>query len=186
MPQNRPMPGELYRHFKNKMYQVIAVATHSETREKYVVYQALYGDFQTYVRPYDMFISEVDRKKYPDVRQKYRFAYAGTPGVAPEDISAERKDLGAEGAAAAQIAGDTESAAEDFGGVDRRLLAFLDAESYEEKLEILSSMENEIDDHLINQMAASLDVIIEDGPRRGRVEQLKRCIRMRLRYELGR
>ena len=65
--------GRVYRHFKGKLYLVLDLAYHSETGEQYVVYKALYGDCKTYVRPYLMFASGVDREKYPDVKQEFRF-----------------------------------------------------------------------------------------------------------------
>lgn len=63
----------VYKHFKGKYYIVEDVALHSETNEKYVVYRQLYGNNELFVRSYDMFMSKVDKIKYPNVTQEYRF-----------------------------------------------------------------------------------------------------------------
>ena len=65
--------NRVYKHFKGDYYLVLDVVTHSETKEEMVLYQQLYGDGKKYVRPKDMFLSKVDKKKYPDVLQEYRF-----------------------------------------------------------------------------------------------------------------
>ena len=76
-------PGVIVMHFKRGLvpitepnlylYKIIGVATNTETEEKMVIYQALYGKQELFARPYDMFMSEVDKEKYPNAKQQYRF-----------------------------------------------------------------------------------------------------------------
>ena len=63
----------IYRHFKGNLYLVEDVGFDSETMKEMVIYRALYGDCKLYVREKDMFLSEVDKTKHKDVKQKYRF-----------------------------------------------------------------------------------------------------------------
>lgn len=164
-----PRSGEIYRHFKNKLYQVVAVATHSETREKLVIYQALYGTYEVYARPLEMFVSEVDHVKYPEVTQKYRFER-----VDPSASMVQQEE---------EIPEKQPVAAKEKLDVNAKMMAFFDADDLEEKYNILVSMRDEITDHMINNMAVALDMVIKEGSVDDRYEELKSCIRMKQRYE---
>lgn len=164
MMDRTPKPGELYRHFKNKLYQIVTVATHSETGEKLAIYQALYDDFGIYARPLDMFVSEVDHEKYPDVKQKYRFEKI-TLKDKPEDEPAPDADEGQ--------------------APDPRLMEFLDADTFEEKYNILVSMRDTITDRLIDDIAVVMDVVVPEGPLQKRYDDLKNTIKTRQYYEFS-
>ena len=200
MAQGNPLPGEKYLHFKNKLYQVIAVAKHSETMEPYVVYQALYGDFGVYIRPYDMFVSEVDHEKYPEVTQKYRFAYVdhtknetlrterAEHKKMPVNQNVEQQENVPDVTAAVSTAElqeqdmvQRESDVEE--QINPWLLRFLDTDTMEEKYQIVCDIKSDITDRLIDDLAVAVDVVIPEGKLSDRYEQLKYCIRTRQKYE---
>lgn len=177
MMDRTPKPGELYRHFKNKLYQIVTVATHSETGEKLVIYQALYDDFGIYARPLDMFVSEVDHEKYPDVKQKYRFEKIMLNEIAanePEAVSVQTQ-------ACYEPAPD----ADEGQAPDPRLMEFLDADTFEEKYNILVSMRDTITDRLIDDIAVVMDVVVPEGPLQKRYDDLKNTIKTRQYYEFS-
>ncbi|MBQ7802735.1 DUF1653 domain-containing protein [Candidatus Saccharibacteria bacterium] len=72
MERSRKIPG-IYKHFKGDLYLAEDIVKFSETKEEMVLYRALYGDNRRWVRPVEMFFSEVDHEKYPDMKQKFRF-----------------------------------------------------------------------------------------------------------------
>lgn len=191
MMDRTPKPGELYRHFKNKLYQIVTVATHSETGEKLVIYQALYDDFGVYARPLDMFVSEVDHEKYPDVKQKYRFERI-TPQTKQTDMQVKSEAV-RQSAAKMPEAGSVQvqtskaqvADADDDQAPDPRLLEFLDADTFEEKYNILISMRDIITDRLIDDIAVVMDVVVPDGPLQKRYDDLKNTIKTRQYYEFS-
>lgn len=180
-------PGEIYRHFKNKLYQIVAVAYHSETKEKYVVYQALYGDFKTYIRPYDMFLSEVDHDKYPDVKQLYRFEKLDPEKDLGESCIPHNPVNAAKSAEDVSIA--TESVKETVTNdeqVNPLLMEFFDQDTAAEKIEYLRMIHTKIDNRLINDIAASLDLTVDEGDVETRYISLINCLKTMARFETGR
>ena len=74
--------GRIYKHFKGDYYIVEDIVIHSETKERMVLYRALYANGLRYVRPYEMFKEKVDKVKYPNVKQEYRFELQDIESVA--------------------------------------------------------------------------------------------------------
>jgi len=159
-----PRVHEIYKHFKGDLYQITAIAEHTETGETLVIYQAMYGEFKTYARPLSMFTSPVDKEKYPDATQEFRFELQG-----PE---AGRQR--------------SEAVIPEEPQLDPLLLQFLDSDSYGERLNILAALEHRITDEMITTMAIACDVEVEEGDVQKRFDSLKSCLTTLERYECNR
>lgn len=191
MRQN-PKPFELYRHFKGDTYQVLALAKHSETGEILVVYQGLYGECPVYARPLEMFLEKTDKIKYPDAEQEYRFESVSAVGktgrcenegreTAAPVFTVEASDAGT------KMTGYSESEiTEAEQQLDPMVLAFLDADSYERKLEILAGLQPRITDEMITTMAVACDVEVPDGTVGERYRGLQNCLITLEKYECNR
>lgn len=172
-----PKPGERYRHFKDKLYQIVAIAKHSETEEPMVVYQALYGDFGVWVRPLSMFLEKVDREKYPDTAQEYRFeevADGFVPVSAAAPSTAVCSGIGAQ------------NAEEEESPMHPLLLEFLDTDSAAERLALLQKMKGKVGQREVDSLCFCLDVKPMDGDLEMQLESLKQYIRMQQRYDAPR
>lgn len=186
--------GQFYRHFKGGLYQIVGIAEHTETGEKLVIYQALYGDYRIYARPYEMFAGETDHEKYPEVTQKYRFELT-VPGKEiteePEKKEPEKKAAVEEAHREEEIAKEevpveqTEEQPED-GGVNPILLEFLDADSLEEKLHILTRYQKQMDEGLLNSIAISLDLVVEKKNLQEKYDEIMNCLSMMKHFECNR
>jgi hypothetical protein len=188
--ESRPVPRaqEIYRHFKGNLYQIVAVAEHTETGEQLVVYQALYGENKIYCRPLEMFLSEVDHAKYPDVTQKYRFeVFGGAAGqvAAPAPAASAPVSDMAHVNAPAESSSAPEASEEP--NLDPLILEFLETDDYQERLNILQGLRHRITDDMITTMAIACDVEVEENvDLEERVRSLKTCIETKLHYESDR
>lgn len=149
-----PKAEQIYKHFKGNLYKIIALAEHSETGETLVIYQALYGEGKIYARPLEMFTEQVDKVKYPDAIQEYRFELQ-------EDVT------------------------EEFN-IDPVVLEFLDADTYESRINILASVRHRVTNDMLNTMAVVCDVVLPEGDVKDRYEALKYSLLTKDRYECSR
>lgn len=190
--RHNPQPQEIYRHFKGNLYQIRCLAKHSETEEMLVIYQAMYGDFQIYARPLASFMEEVDTKKYPNVSARYRFELQGAQGedLTKQELSVELSPVSGRETEPVQApeaaAYDEQFETQEELNIDPLVLQFLDADSYERRLEILRMLHNRIDHDMINTMAVAVDVEIKDGDIESRYEELKSCLLTFEKYECNR
>lgn len=194
-----PKPGEFYRHFKNKMYQIVAVASHSETGEKLVIYQALYGDYGIYARPLDNFLSPVDREKYPQAEQEFRFEKTepGCGNEAEPEQSTREKTL-VQSRRNCGLAGRGVVSAERDGGwgfspiepvpdqPNPLLIEFLDAESTEEQLAVLRRMEGCVGKRELDSVCVYLDISTRYGSLEEQIEGIRRYLKLQMHYDASR
>lgn len=216
-----PKANQIYRHFKGNLYRIITVATHTETEEKLVIYQALYGEYKVYARPLSMFISEVDKEKYPDAVQKMRFelveqiveAVEKTPNAETNTVTEQIKSIETDTALeqvqnietdtameqAKNIETDTatqqiqsveadnfQEQAEESVTIDPLLEAYLDTDSYREKLNILHGLQHRITEHMLNTMAIVIDFELPEGDIQTKYDALNDCLLTKEKYECNR
>ncbi len=211
----KPRPQEIYKHFKGNIYQIITLARHSESGVKMVVYQQLYAPFEVYVRPLEMFMSKIDTRKYPNEKQVYRFERLDIRGEESESATsfplketsvqtlnrilnrgkqepvqeAEPKPAPAEESVQPAEVTATERQTPETGegdALDEGVLEFLDADSYEKKLQILSMLHSRITDAMIDTMAVSLDTEVKEGDIETRYSELRNCLLTMERFECNR
>lgn len=212
-----PKPQEIYRHFKGNLYQIVTIAEHSETGEPLVIYQALYGDYRIYARSLAMFLSKVDRTKYPDSNQEYRFERQDTDQLtrsANHSVreytpiqertplrqgTAEQKHIvpqqsicGQQSTIDTQVLTmpvqptTSEIEASEELTLDPMVLEFLDADSYEQRLNILAGLHHRITNEMITTMAIACDIEVEDGDVEQRYDALRTCLLTLEKYECNR
>ena len=144
--RNIPQEGEMYRHFKGNEYQIVTVAEHSEDGSQLVVYKALYGEGKCYARPLEMFMEMVDKEKYPDASQNYRF----------EKIEYQ---------------------------VSPKVMEFLEADTYKEKLDIVLRLRDNITEDMIYTMAMAHDISLCEGDVAMKYDSLCSALQILARYD---
>ncbi len=183
-----PKAYEIYKHFKGNLYQVLNIATHSETGEILVIYQALYGEYKVYARPLESFVEILDKNQYPDAKQEKRFTLINSKEEKAGMSATSFTDAADTDKTNTEITNEItvqEEGTEELH-IDPMVMKFLDADTYEEKLQILVGLEHRITDEMITTMAIACDVEIPEGSTEVRLKGLKNCLLTFDRFECNR
>lgn len=223
MEDRMPMSGEFYRHFKGKIYQIKMIAKDSETGKLQVVYQGMYPPFQYWVRPLEEFLSPVDLRKYPNVRQNMRFLHISEDELEARDATADDSTVAAHQSAATNATATNPAAeantavsasapkAEEIDDAalvraltsgcpekylpehltdreiaERGCMQILDAETYHEKRQLMVGMKPYLDKRLLHNIAAALDIVLEEGDLDSQYDSLLHCLDTMKHFEGGR
>lgn len=189
--RENPKPFEIYKHFKGNQYQILTLAKDSEDGRRMVVYQALYGDYTVYVRELSQFMSPVDKVKYPDVSQEYRFEKLKDPVKASPVGEKDREAaIGLEGALAENDKvmevqkQESEPSEEEY--LDPSVVEFLDADSIDSKLNILAGLHHRITDDMLFTMAVASDIELNKGSTEEKYCELRDCLLVKEKFESNR
>lgn len=179
--RKKPEPYQIYKHFKGNLYQILSLAQDSESCEMMVVYQALYSPYQVWVRTLKMFMEEVDKNKYPETTEIYRFTLQEN---LQDNMAEEAKSNIAVKSKKVIVAPETENDSEaDEMLIDPLVMEFLDSDTYEAKLNILAALHHKITDEMINTIAMAMDVEVLEGDIEDRFRQLQNCVATLKKYE---
>ena len=167
----------------------MAIATHSETGEQMVVYQALYGNFGVYVRPLSMFMDEINLEQYPDAVQKERFQRMVFEQKADQFQSREESEGKEPNRREEPFMGEPSESElmetkEDH--VNPMLIKFLDSEKLSEKLELLEQMRGKVGQREIDSISLVMDVQVPQGTVEKQLEDLIVSLKMQQRYDASR
>ena len=209
MTQKTVNAGEFYKHFKGQLYQVRALAENSEDNTPMVVYQAMYAPFKIWVRPLSTFLEKLDKEKYPDAAQEYRYeriilddrqnTEAAEPDIVQSEKSAavtntihpeEAITVSDEEITDALLSGQVErklsGKISDNQLAAKGLMIFLDAENYHDKRHIFSSLEPYLNDTMLNNIAVTLDLVLDEGSPEQHFDTILNCLETHEHYECNR
>ena len=211
--ERKPIIGGIYRHFKGNIYQVKLIAKDSATTEEVVVYQAMYPPYTYWTRTLKEFVDFVDHKKYPEIRQKYRFEQ-----ITADEVSSSAKCQMSEDTVSFHTENgnisEKETISEKNSSVDdqtflraltsgrpadylsgkmseeeiasRGLLQILDAQTFREKRQLLVGLRPYLNRIMIENIAVALDIVLEDGSEDDQIDSILRCLQTQEHYEGGR